>query len=67
MFTADENIKKASTIRNSYKMMVLSEDSIAKEAHYHATYYRSYTSVNNNKDNDEVAFKKTQKMTSRRF
>ena len=55
MFTADEKIKKASTIRNYCRMMVLStEDLIAKEAHYHATCYRSYKSVNYNKNNDEA-------------
>ena len=53
MFTADEKIKKASTIRNDCKMMVLSAgELIAKKAHYHATCYCSYTSVNYNKDND---------------
>ena len=41
-------------MRNDCKMMVLSpEDLIAKEAHYHATCYCSYTSVNY-KDNDEA-------------
>ena len=55
MFTADEKVKKASTIRNYCRMMVLStEDLIAKEAHYHATCYRSYKSVNYNKNNDEA-------------
>ena len=54
MFTADEKIKKASTIRNDCKIMVLSaEDLISKEAHYHTTCYRSNTSINYNKDNDE--------------
>ena len=55
MFTTDEKIKKANTIRNDCKMMVLSaEDLIAKEPHYHATCYRSYTLVNYNKDNGEA-------------
>ena len=55
MFTTDEKIKKANTIRNDCKMMVLSaEDSIAKGPHYHATCYRSCTLVNYNKDNDEA-------------
>ena len=37
------------------KMMVLSaEDLIAKEEHYDATFYCSYTSVNYNKDNDDA-------------
>ena len=55
MFIADEKIKKAGTIRNDCKMMVPSaEDLIAKEEHYHATFYCSYISVNYNKENDEA-------------
>lgn len=54
MFTTDEKIKKVSTIKNDCKMIFLSaEDSIAKEAYYYATYYRSSTPVNYDKDNDE--------------
>ena len=54
MFTTDEKIKEASTIKNDYKMIFMSvEDSIAKEAYYHATCYRSSTPVNYDKDNDE--------------
>ena len=55
VITSDEKIKKASTIGNDCKMMVLSaEDLIAKEAHDHATCYRSYASVNYNNNNDEA-------------
>ena len=54
MFTTDEKIKKASTIKNDCKMIFLSaEDSIAKEAYYYATCHRSSTPVNYDKDNDE--------------
>ena len=51
-----EKIKKVSTIRNDCcKMIILSaEDLSAREAHYHTTCYRSYTSVDYNKDRDET-------------
>ena len=50
-----EKIKNVSAIRNDCKMMILSaEDFLARNAHYHATCYCSYTSVDYNKDKDET-------------
>ena len=67
MFTSVEKIKKASTIIDDCKMMVLSaEDLITKEAHYHATSYSSYTSIII-KITMKLAFKKTQKMTIKKL
>ena len=67
MFTSVEKIKKASTIIDDCRMMVLSaEDLIAKEAHYHATCYSSYTSIIM-KIMIKLAFKKTQKMTIKKL
>ena len=69
MFSADEKIKQASKIRKDSELMILTAaDLIAKEACYHASYYRAYTIIINNaekarntqqneeKSDDEEAF-----------
>lgn len=66
MFTADEKIKKASTIRNDCKMMILSAaDLIAKELLYSAIVHIHQLIII--KIMMKLAFKKTQKMTIKKL
>ena len=49
-------------------MMVLSaEDLITKEAHYHASCYCSYTSVNYKEDNDETRIQEASNFMKQRL